>query len=336
MADFYNLNPENSMKRLSSSLNGLSTKEAHKRLEKYGPNKLKSGKKISKWNIFISQFKSFIVLILIAATLISFLMGEVIDASVIFLIVILNAVFGFMQEYNAEKSIEALKKLTSLKSIIIRHGKEMEIDSSNIVPGDILLLEEGSKIPADGRILECNNFSTKESSLTGESVPVHKNNGLINGEKNLADRKNMVFSSTIVTRGNAKVLVTSTGMNTEVGKIAKLIENTSEDKTPLQKGLDKLGKKLGILTILICIVIFLIKFYDLSKAHDLMFALNEAFMISIALAVAAIPEGLPAVVTISLALGVKSMVKQNALIRHMTSVETLGSTNIICSDKTGT
>jgi len=327
MKEVYSKSIKEVFKELNTNEKGLSSKEASNRLKKYGPNVLKREHKISKFKIFLSQFKSFIVLILIAATLISFLIGETIDASVILVIIVFNALFG---------SIEALKKLTSLTSVVIRNGKQIEINSEELVPGDLLVLETGTKIPADCRLIECFDLGIEEASLTGESVPVNKTSNVVKGSSSLASQKNMCFASTIVVRGKGKAIVIDTGMKTEVGKIAKLIQETKKEITPLQKNLDKLGQRLGLLTIGICMIIFALALYKNLAHSTFTIAVHESFMIAVALAVAAIPEGLPAVVTISLALGVKNMVKKHALMRKMSSVETLGSTNIICSDKTGT
>jgi Ca2+-transporting ATPase len=322
---------------LQTGRKGLSGREAKKRLEQYGPNKIKEEKGISKFSIFLDQFKSFVVIILVIATVISFFIGEIVDAIVILIIVIFNAIFGFFQEYKAEKSIEALKKLTALKTVVVREGREKEIPSEDVVVGDIMVIGTGTKISADGRLIEAIELEVQEASLTGESVPVAKDSSVLKGHLPLGDQRNMVFSSTIVTRGKGKAVVARTGMQSEVGKVAKMIQETKEEQTPLQIKLDSLGKRLGILTIMICLIIFILEVYTmLPTAESLFSAVHDSFMVAIALAVAAIPEGLPAVVTISLALGVQRMVKRNALIRKMASVETLGSTDIICSDKTGT
>tara|TARA_Y100000310_G_scaffold345817_1_gene470427 strand:+ start:7011 stop:9674 length:2664 start_codon:yes stop_codon:yes gene_type:complete len=337
MGEFYQKGVEDVFRELKTGKEGLSDAEAKKRLEKYGKNKIKEGKKISKLAIFLNQFKSFLIIILLIATVISFFIGEVIDAIVILIIVIFNAVFGYVQEFKAEKSIEALKKLTALKTIVIRNGKEKEVHSEELVPGDIVVIDTGTKIPADVRLIEAIELDVLESSLTGESTPVVKDVALLKGKVAIADQKDMAFSSTIVTRGKGKGVVVKTGMQSEIGKIAKMIEDTKEELTPLQVKLDDLGKKIGIAVIIICIFIFALKvFTSLKTTPSLLANINESFMVAIALAVAAIPEGLPAVVTISLALGIQRMVKKNALIRKMPSVETLGSTNVICSDKTGT
>ncbi len=332
-------------KELKTNKEGLTEEEAEKRLQKYGYNEIKRGKKISPLKIFIMQFHSIVIYILIAALIISIFLNETIDAIVIGVIVLLNAVFGFVQEYRAEKSIEALKKLASLKATVIRDGKKKDIDAKLLVPGDIINLETGDKIPADCRIFELVNLQTQEAALTGESVPVKKELKVLAEKTTLADRINMVFSGTIVTNGKGKAVVASTGMQSEIGKIAKLIEEAEPETTPLQEKLNILGKRLGAAVIIISIIVFIagvIK--DPTTLKDLLsFQLldflkdsKEFFLTAIALAVAAIPEGLPAVVTISLALGTRRMIKRNALIRKLPSVETLGSTTVICTDKTGT
>tara|TARA_Y100000310_G_scaffold94955_1_gene92797 strand:- start:32540 stop:35167 length:2628 start_codon:yes stop_codon:yes gene_type:complete len=316
-------------KALNSKKEGLTEKEAELRLKKYGYNEIKEEKRISPIKIFLQQFNSAVVYILIAALVISIFIGEQIDAVVIGIILILNALFGFYQEYRAEKSIEALKKLASLKATVLRDGKEKEIDAKLLVQGDIIVLAEGDKIPADSRIFELANLQTLEAALTGESTPVKKELKVLAEKTPLADRINMTFSGTVITCGKGRAVVTGTGMKSEIGKIAKLMQETEEEKTPLQKKLDQLGKLLGALTIVISIIVFL---GGIFKGGDLI----EFFIIAVALAVAAIPEGLPAVVTIGLSIGSQKMVKRNALIRKLPSVETLGSTTVICSDKTGT
>lgn len=277
----------------------------------------------------ISQFTSFIVLILIAALIISLVIGEKIDAIVIGVILILNGILGFIQEYKAEKAIQALKKLASLKATVIREGKKQEVNSINLVPGDVIILETGDKIPADSRLIKTINLETQESSLTGESTPVIKDLKLLSEKTSIADQKNMVFAGTIVTKGRAKAIVVNTGMNSQIGTIATLIQEEKQKLTPLQIKLKQLGKFLGIATIVVCAVVFLAG--TLAGKNTL-----EMFIAAVSLAVAAIPEGLPAVVTISLALGVRRMVKRNSLVRKLPSVETLGSTTVICTDKTGT
>ena len=325
----YDKKIEDVLTELKTSKNGLTEKEAAARLLVYGPNEIKSEKKISPIRIFLEQFHSFVIYILIAALAISIFLGETVDAIVIGIIVVLNAIFGFIQEYRAEKSIEALKKLSSLKATVIRDNHEKDIDAKLLVPGDILKLDTGDKIPADSRLIEAVELQTQEASLTGESSPVKKELKVLAPKTQLADRINMVFSGTIISSGKGKAVVTHTGMRSQIGRIAKLIEEAGADETPLQKKLDQLGKWLGIITIIIASIVFL---GGVLKGGSLL----EFFIVAVSLAVAAIPEGLPAVVTISLAIGVQRMVKRNALIRKLPSVETLGSTTVICTDKTGT
>jgi len=336
---------EEVFKELDTSKQGLTENEAESRLKKYGPNEIKEGKKISPIKIFLAQFNNVVIYILIFALAISIFLGEAIDAIVIGVIVIANAILGFIQEYRAEKSIEALKKLTSLKATVIRDGKDKEIDAKLLVPGDVVKLETGDKIPADCRIFESINLQTQEAPLTGESTPVKKELKVLQHKTLLADRLNMSFSGTIVTSGKGKVIVTGTGMQTEIGKIARLIEEVETQQTPLQKRLNSLGKKIGAIVIIISIIVFLAQLFKdpVVLGHltsleftEFLIGSREFFLTAIALAVAAIPEGLPVVVTIGLAIGIKKMVKRNALNRKLPSVETLGSTTVICTDKTGT
>ena len=326
---FHNKDLKEIFRELGTSEKGLTDEEVNRRIERYGLNEIKEKKKASPIKIFFSQFNNFIVYILIAALVISFLLDEKIDAIVIGIILVINAVLGFIQEYKAEKAIEALKKMASLKASVIRDGNEKEVEAVNVVPGDIILLETGDKIPADARLIEVFNLQTQEAALTGESLPIKKEIRVLAENAQIADQKNMVFSGTVVTNGRGKAVVVKTGMNSEIGRIAKLIQETESEETPLQKKLSVLGKWLGILVIIICLVVFASA--TLEGGNML-----EMFIVAVSLAVAAIPEGLPAVVTISLALGVRRMVKTNALIRKLPSVETLGSVTVICSDKTGT
>ena len=321
---------KNIFENLTTSGTGISHEEAKQRLLRYGKNEIKEEEPISVLNIFISQFKSFIIGILVIAVVISILIHEYLDAAVIGIILLLNAFLGFIQEYRAEKSIEALKKMASLQAVIIRDGKEKKIDAKELVPGDIILLETGEKVPADARLIEIANLQTQEASLTGESLPVKKEIAVLAANTPVADRRNMIFSGTIITNGRGKAVVVHTGMETEFGKIAKMIQKVMvEPPTPLQRKLKIFGEWLGLATIIICLAVFLI---GLGAKVPVL----EMFIAALSLAVAAIPEGLPAVVTISLALGIKRMVKRHALIRKLPFVETLGSTTVICSDKTGT
>ena len=327
--DFYKLKKEDVIKNLDSKITGLNNNEVNYRIQKYGLNQLKEKKENKALKILISQLNSFVVYILLAAVVISLFVKEYLDASVIASILVLNTILGFIQEYRAEKSIEALRKLETRRVPVIRNNKQISIDSKELVPGDIVLIEEGSKIAADCYLLEAYDLEADESILTGESVPVKKFPGVIEKNAQVAERTNMLFSATTTTRGRGKAIVVYTGMNTEVGKIASLIQSQSEKQTPLQKKLDKVGKTLGSLVIIIAIIVFITGLIDKQNTADML-------LIAISLAVAAVPEGLPAVVTISLALGTKRMIKRNVLIRKLSSVETLGSTNIVCADKTGT
>ncbi|MEM5869579.1 MAG: calcium-transporting P-type ATPase, PMR1-type [Candidatus Aenigmatarchaeota archaeon] len=318
---------EDVMKILESSENGLSEQEAKQRLEKFGLNEIKEKKRISPLKIFLRQFKSFLIGILLVAAIVSFFLKEFLDASAIFAILMMNAFLGFYQEYKAEKAMESLKKMMVQKVKVIREGKQTEISSKELVPGDIIILEEGEGIPADARIIEAFGLATDESALTGESTPVEKQVKPIQ-DLPIAERNNMVFMGTYVARGRGKAIVVATGMNTEVGKIAKEIEE-AEEETPLQKKLDKFGKWLGLLVLVVCFFVFVLGYLeDLDIVDD--------FFTAVALAVSAVPEGLPAVVTVALALGVNKMAKRNALVRKLSAVETLGCTTVIAADKTGT
>jgi len=314
---------------------GLTNEQVEKARSQYGFNELKAKKKKSIIVKFLEQFKDFMIIILIIAAIISGVVGyiqegEFTDSIIILVVVIVNAIIGVAQENKAEKSLEALQKLSSHVAKVIRNGNVEVVPSRELVPGDIVVLDTGDYVPADLRIIEAINLKSQEASLTGESVPVDKNIDVINGGKvAIGDRTNMLFSSSLITYGRGKGIVVETGMNTEVGKIASMISETKETQTPLQQKLNKLGKTLGIVAIVICIVIFLI---GLLNGKETM----EMFMTAVSLAVAAIPEGLAAVSTIVLAIGVQRMVKKNAIVKKLPAVETLGSTTVICSDKTGT
>lgn len=316
--------------------NGLSEEEAKIRLEKFGPNELKSIDSISPWKMFLSQFRDALIIILIIAALISGAVAviqgtteEWFDAIVIMIIVFLNAVFGFVQEYKAEKTLQALKQMAAPRVRVIRDGKEKEIPARELVPGDIILLSAGDKISADGRLIEAVNLKVNEAPLTGESVPVSKRaDDILDKDAYLGERINMVFAGCTVEYGRGKAVVTETGMSTALGKIAKMVQGEAE-MTPLQRKLGVLGKQLGLAVLIIAAVVFGV---GLTQGVDIL----EMFLTAVSLAVAAIPEGLPAVVTISLALGVQRMVKRNALVRRLPAVESLGSATVICTDKTGT
>ncbi len=313
------------------ALSGLSEEEAKVRLEKYGANQLQSKKKKNIFQLFIAQLQEWLIYVLFAAVVITLFMGEYIDATIIILVIITNAVLGVIQEVKAGKAIEALQKMSFPKALVRRNGEVIEINSHEVVPGDILMLDAGRFISADIRLIESANLQIEESALTGESVPADKDATQIHNElkTSLGDRMNMAYMSTLVTSGRGIGVVVETGMNTEVGKIADLINTEKKEKTPLEIRLDKLGKTLGMFAIGICVLIFVISLF---QGRDL----AEMFILSVSLAVAAIPEGLAAIVAVVLSIGVTSMSKKKAVIKKLPAVETLGSVNIICSDKTGT
>jgi len=310
---------------------GLSNEEAAKRLNQYGMNKLKGKPQKSILSLFLSQLNDMLIYVLLGAAAITFFIGEYSDAVIILLVVILNAVIGVVQEYKAEKAVEALQKMSTPKSLVRRNGEVIEINSEEVVPGDIIILDAGRFIPADIRLTESANLQIEESALTGESVPSNKdaNANITDPKTPIGDRSNMAFMSTLVTYGRGEGVVVATAMDTEIGKIAKILDDDSSDMTPLQKRLDELGRILGFMAIGICVLIFIIA---LIQKRDIM----EMFLTAISLAVAAIPEGLAAIVAIVLALGVTRMSKINAIVKKLPAVETLGSVNIVCSDKTGT
>lgn len=310
---------------------GLTSVEAAVRLERYGRNKLREKPKKSLFALFLAQLQDMLIYVLLGAAAITIVIGEYVDAIIILFVVVLNAVIGVIQEYKAEKAIEALQKLTSPKSLVRRDGETIEINSEDIVPGDIIILDAGRYVPADLRLIESVNLQIDESALTGESVPAEKNARELFEEENtpVGDRINMAFMSTFTTYGRGEGVVVGTGMETEIGKIAKILDEDNEELTPLQKRLEELGKVLGFAAIGICVLMFVIA---LVQRRDLF----EMFLTAISLAVAAIPEGLPAIVAIVLALGVTRMSKVNAIVKRLPAVETLGSVNVICSDKTGT
>lgn len=332
VSKYYNVASAEAASLLKGNLKaGLASAEAARRLAEYGPNALSQKKAISPLEIFFDQFKNFIIWVLIGAALVSGFLQEWVDAIAIIAIVFLNAILGFIQEYRAEKSLAALKKLSSPTSKVIRNGEHEVIASSDLVPGDLIELEAGDSVPADSRIVwVTSNFGVQEASLTGESTPVIKTDSALDEEDvPLADRANMVYMGTSVVSGKARALVADTGMKTELGKIATMVSEISRETTPLQKKLEDFGKWIVYLCFALVAIVFLLEWLRGGK-------LIEVFLTAVSLAVAAIPEGLPAVVTIALALGVHRMVKRNALIRKLPSVETLGCATVICSDKTGT
>ncbi|MCG6536527.1 MAG: HAD-IC family P-type ATPase, partial [Syntrophales bacterium LBB04] len=328
---------------------GLTQAQAKERLERLGYNELKERPRPGFWSMLLDQFNNFLVIILIGAAVVSILLGEIVDAVAIMVIVILNAIVGVVQESKAEAALAALQKMSAPNAQVIRDGHQVTVPSRELVPGDIVVVEAGNYIPADMRLVESINLKVEEAALTGESVPVEKDaNMVLDKEIPIGDRKNSAFMSTMVTYGRGKGLVTSTGMHTQIGLIAEMLQSYEEEDTPLQKKLDQLAKVLGILCLSICGIIFL---YGIIRDTHLGTIFNEGllaylkaekkdivemFMTAVSLAIAAIPEGLPAVVTICLALGMQRMIKRHALIRKLPAVETLGCATVICSDKTGT
>ena len=314
---------------------GLTQEQINKKLAKYGLNELQAQKKKSLFVKFLEQFKDFMIIVLIFAAIISgaisIAQGEAItDSIIILVVVIVNSIIGVAQEAKAEKSLEALQKLSGHEAKVIREGNLQTVPAKDLVPGDVVVLETGDYVPADLRIIEAVNLKAQEASLTGESVPVEKQASKIEEtEVPIGDRTNMLFSSSLITYGRGKAIVAETGMKTEVGKIAGMLSNQEEKETPLQAKLNNLGKTLGIVAIVICVIIFAAGLIQGKPAVSM-------FMTAVSLAVAAIPEGLAAVSTIVLAIGVQKMVKKNAIVKHLPAVETLGSSSVICSDKTGT
>ena len=309
---------------------GLSDREGRERLAHYGPNLLVKTARISPWRLFLNQFSDFMVLVLLAATAVSGFLGEYADAVTIMIIVVVNAVLGFVQEYRAERSLEALKQMTAPEAKLIREGRELKLPASEVVPGDLVVLEEGDLVPADLRLLSVVGLEIEESPLTGESVPVRKREEAICGMSiALGDIKNMAFMGTVVTRGRGRGLVVATGMATEMGRIAGLLQEAGQEETPLQRRLGQMGKWLVAFCLLICAFVVVAGIMRGEEAYQM-------FLAGVSLAVAAIPEGLPAIVTVALALGVQRMARKNAIIRKLPAVETLGCATAICSDKTGT
>ena len=322
----------------TNSEGGLSSDEAKKRLSTYGPNVIKVEKRISPLHLFAKQFANLLIGILLIATLISAALGEVIDAVVIFVIVFFAVVLGFLQEFRAEKALESLKKMLSPTCAVLRDGKRIDLPAEEVVPGDILLLEAGDRIDADARLIEAFNLELNEAPLTGESTPVMKSLGTLDEGTIVADRLNMAFAGTIVMQGRGKAVVVSTAMRTEFGKIASEVATIKTEDTPLEKRMAEIGEKLGRISLALVAVLAiggLIEEYLRTGTVGFSFVVR-IFLFAVALAVAAVPEALPAIVTGTLAIGMRIMARRNALVRQMPAVETLGSTQVICSDKTGT
>ena len=329
MGNYYNQDFNDVRKEINGTTEGLSSEQAKKNQEKYGYNELSEGKKKTVLQIFLEQYKDFLVIILIASAIISMFLGEVESAAVILVVITINAILGTVQTIKAEQSLNSLKQLSSPNAKVMRDGIVIEIPSREVTIGDEVHLEAGDFIPADGRIIECSSLKVDESALTGESLAVEKTEETLEGELPLGDRRNMVYSGSFVTYGRASFVVTGIAMDTEVGKIASMLKNTQEKKTPLQVNLDKFGQKLSIAILVLCALLFGLQVVQGGNVTD-------AFLFAVALAVAAIPEALSSIVTIVLSFGTQKMAREGAIIRKLQAVEGLGSVSIICSDKTGT
>ena len=336
---FYMMSVEDSLKTLESKRDGLSSEDVDKRLLEYGKNELKEKASVPTWKIFLESFKDPMVIILIVAAVIQIATGSIMESLIIFLVLILNAILGTVQTKKAESSINSLKQMSVPDAKVLRNGEKLTISSTEVVPGDIVLLEAGDYVPADGRLIEAESLKIVEGMLTGESEPAEKNTDIIGEECTVGDRKNMVYSTSMVVNGRATYLCTGTGMNTEIGKIADLLENTDAKQTPLQSNIEVFSKKLGIAIVAICIFIFAIEVFRAfthGDGQNIKEVVLSSFMFAVAIAVAAIPEALSSIVTIVLSAGTKTMSKKNSIIRKLPAVETLGSTSVICTDKTGT
>lgn len=335
--EYYKEPVEKIYEELNTSETGIPEDEAKKRLEKDGLNELQTETKINKLKLFLNQFKSFIIYIMLFALVLSLILGEIPDAIVIAFILIANALIGYYQELSAQQSLEALKKMGIVRAKVIRDGETKEIDSKNLVVGDVIQLEPGDKVPADARIIKATDLKVEESALTGESVAVEKNSEKLDQDVQMGNQSNMLFSSTNVQNGTARAVIVRTGMDTEIGKITEMVKSAEQQMTPLQQRLDRFGKKLGIAVIVICVIVLLVIGVKEYVASGFSWKIVlDALLVAVALAVAAVPSGLPAVITIALSVGVKKLLEKKALVRKLASVETLGSCNVICSDKTGT
>lgn len=333
MANWYQKTAAEVLEAMNVTTDGLSTKRAEELLSSHGENVLAEGKKKTVLQVFLGQFADLLVIILIIAAIISIFSGNLESTIVIFAVIILNAILGTVQHVKAEKSLESLKSLSSPAAKVIRNGQKIEIDSKKVVPGDIVVLEAGDMVVADGRIIHNYSLQVNESSLTGESTNIDKSDAVIDGEVPLGDRKNMVFSGSLVTYGRAMVVVTETAMDTEIGKIASLMNSAKEKKTPLQQSLDKFSGHLAVIILIICALVFVLSMAQNGWKGE---AIIDSLMYAVALAVAAIPEALSSIVTIVQAMGTQKMAKENAVIKDLKAVESLGCVSVICSDKTGT
>ncbi|MEW6434739.1 MAG: HAD-IC family P-type ATPase [Myxococcota bacterium] len=326
---WYSLTPAETLARLHTSASGLTSAEAAQRLAEHGPNELEAKERVTWWKLLLEQFRNVLIIILLLATGLSVALGHGLESLVIAVIVLFAVLLGFVQEFRAEKAIESLRRLAAPQATVVREGEEVKVPARELVPGDVIVLHAGDKVPADARLLESVNLKADEAPLTGESVAVEKQEQALDGELGVGDRKDMVHAGTVVTYGRGRAVVVATGMQTEFGRIAELLSTVETGKTPLQKNLDRVGRVLAKVAL---VTVGGIVALGLVRGQPFV----EMLVFGIALAVAVVPEALPAVVTISLALGVQRMVKRNALIRRLPAVETLGSTSVICSDKTGT
>ncbi|NLS76973.1 MAG: HAD-IC family P-type ATPase, partial [Chloroflexi bacterium] len=330
MTAWHALEHEQLYQQLDASPEGLASTEAARRLERDGPNELQERGLRSPLTVLAGQFTEIMVIVLLVAAVVSFAIGETTDAIMIMIIVILNAALGFSQEYRAERAMAALRQLAVPTVRVRRDGQVKEVSAASLVPGDVILLEAGNRVPADARVLESVNLRAEEAALTGESVPVDKVGQALPGEQaSLGDRRNMLFMGTAIAYGRGAGLVVETGMRTELGKVAELLQQVTEEKTPLQRKMAELGKWLALYAFILVAIVFVVGLWRGGS-------LEEMFLTAVSLAVAAVPEGLPAVATIALALGAQRMIRRQALIRKLPAVETLGAVTTICSDKTGT
>ncbi|MGE4397864.1 MAG: cation-translocating P-type ATPase, partial [Sulfurimonas sp.] len=327
---WHSLEADEVLRRVESSQDGLSSAEVEARLKKYGPNKLQEEKKKSPIIRFLMQFNNLLIYVLLGAAFFTAMLGHFVDTSVILAVVVINAIIGFVQESKAEDAMQAIKKMLAFNATVLRDGHKKKVDSEDIVVGDILFIGSGDRVLADIRLLDTNGFSAQESLLTGESLPVEKNPQKVKKEAVIADRSCMLFAGTIVSSGTAKGVVVATANNTQLGRISGMLESIEVLKTPLIEQMDKFAKWLTAFLLFFSVIVFLIGYY----IKD--FAFDELFMAIVGLFVSAIPEGLPAVLTITLAVGVQAMAKKHAIIRNLPSIETIGSVSVICSDKTGT
>lgn len=330
----YQMKKEDVLKMLGTDENGLTQNQADENQKKYGKNELAEGKKKNPFILFLEQYKDFLVIILIIAAIISGVLGDIESAIVIFVVITINAILGTVQHIKAEQSLDSLKEMSAPTAKVIRDGEIKVVEGKDVTVGDIVVIEAGDYVCSDGRIIENASLKVDESAMTGESEPVEKQETVLDGEKPLGDRVNMLYSGSFATYGRAKMVVTSVGMETEIGKIASLLKSTQEKKTPLQESLDNFGKKLSLIIIGICVIVLGLELFRSDGINLTVF--TDAFVFAVALAVAAIPEALSSIVTIVLSVGTQKLAKENAIIRKLQAVEGLGSVSIICSDKTGT